>query len=76
MLRRINYEEQSHCLPGSGRPLGGLRCLVYLLGRQRWAAIPQQGGDYVTGDYNAAENRATVEVKGGVGQIVLKTLSE
>jgi hypothetical protein len=36
----------------------------------------RQGDVYVTGNYDNAENRATVEVNGGVGQIVLKALSE
>jgi hypothetical protein len=36
----------------------------------------RQGDSYVTGDYNDAENRAEIEIDGGVGQIILKTLSE
>jgi hypothetical protein len=36
----------------------------------------RDGDAYVTGNYNNAENRATIEVDGGVGQIVLRTLSE
>jgi hypothetical protein len=36
----------------------------------------REGDTYVTGDYAGAENRATVEVDGGVGQIVLRTLTE
>ncbi len=36
----------------------------------------RDGDNYLTGDYNTAENRATINVNGGVGQIVLKTLSE
>ena len=35
-----------------------------------------QDDTYVTGDYNTAENRADIEVQNGVGQVVLKTLSE
>ena len=36
----------------------------------------RDGDTYITGNYNAAENRADVQVNNGVGQIVLKTLSE
>ncbi len=36
----------------------------------------KQGDEYITDNYNTAENRATLEVNGGVGQIVIKTLSE
>ncbi|MCU0507099.1 MAG: DUF5668 domain-containing protein [Anaerolineae bacterium] len=36
----------------------------------------REGDAYVTGDFTNAENRATVEIDGGVGPIVLKTLSE
>jgi hypothetical protein len=36
----------------------------------------REGDTYVTGNFANAENRATVEVDGGVGQLVLKTLSE
>jgi hypothetical protein len=36
----------------------------------------RMGDTYVTGDYDTAENRATINVDGGVGQIVLKTLDE
>lgn len=36
----------------------------------------REGDAYVTGDYGRAENRATITAQGGVGQIVLKTLSE
>lgn len=35
-----------------------------------------QGDVYTTGDYASAENRATIKISGGVGQTVLKTLSE
>ena len=36
----------------------------------------RRGDVYTTGAYDSAENRATVYVNGGVGQVVLKTLSE
>lgn len=36
----------------------------------------RQGDVYMTGNYDAAENRASITVQGGVGQIMLKTLSE
>jgi hypothetical protein len=36
----------------------------------------RQGDVYVAGDFAAAENRATIEVDGGVGQTILRTLSE
>ncbi len=36
----------------------------------------KQGNEYITDDYNTAENRATLEVNGGIGQIVIRTLSE
>ena len=36
----------------------------------------KQGDEYITGDYNAAQNRATLDVNGGIGQIVIRTLSE
>ena len=36
----------------------------------------QQGDEYTTSNYNTAENRATLEVKGGIGQIIIKMLSE
>jgi len=36
----------------------------------------KQGDEYITDDYSTAENRATLEVNGGIGQIVIKTLSE
>ena len=35
-----------------------------------------RGDVYTTGNYDTAENRATVYVSGGVGQTILKTLSE
>lgn len=36
----------------------------------------KQGDEYITDDYNTAENRATLDVNGGIGQIVIKALSE
>jgi len=36
----------------------------------------KQGSEYVTGDYSDAENRATVEIDGGVGQVVIRKLTE
>ena len=36
----------------------------------------RQGDVYITGDYNTAADRATIEVNGGVGRTVIKTLSE
>ena len=36
----------------------------------------QQGDEYITGDYNTAENRANVQVEGGVGQIVIRQVLE
>lgn len=36
----------------------------------------RQGDNYTLGDYATAEHRADVQVSGGVGQVVLKTLSE
>jgi hypothetical protein len=39
-------------------------------------AFRQNGNTYTTGDYGTAENRADIQVKNGVGAIVLKSLSE
>jgi hypothetical protein len=36
----------------------------------------RQGDAYVTGNFDRAENRAMIEVDGGIGSIVLRTLSE
>lgn len=46
------------------------------LGAVSATGFRQEGDRYVTGDYNTAANRADVTVKGGVGQVVLKKLSE
>jgi hypothetical protein len=57
----------------------GLAAKVHVdggLGGVNASGFSQQGSDYSTGNYNAAENRADIQVKGGVGEVVLKTLSE
>lgn len=40
------------------------------------SGFSHKGDTYTTGNYDTADNRADVQLKGGVGQIVLKTLSE
>ncbi len=46
------------------------------LGGVKTQGFNQVGKDYTTGNFNTATDRADVQVDGGVGEIVLKTLSE
>lgn len=57
----------------------GLAAQVHVdggLGGVMAPGFSKRDNDYTTGSYNTAENRADIEVKGGLGEIVLKTLSE